>query len=258
MAWPAEAGALVGATRRRRRDRRRRGAGATTAPSVTRARFTTEARGLFRIANAPEYRFYRRQGEPPLETDTPYATASSLPATPAATFTEGEWCIAVSFFDGVLDSGFLPLDGVGRTCRVVRLNSAGQSQETLPPEPEDWTLSLQPNGVVRITARVLLDPADPPAAWVYAFGVDEPPTTEQELWTQVDIDGVGGVATLSVDLPPQPDGSVVHVGLGLLKTDGQELLFSPYTVRTIVADAAGPAVPTSANAWPGRTPEEEV
>ncbi len=118
----ARQAAAVLTRRPKRRHARRRVArayhvpGTTTAPSppggiaVGTLPFERRYPLDYRVFTTAEYRFYRAQGAPPAESDTPFATSPTLAFTDSGTrFGDGTWYVAVSYFDGVLDSGFLPV-----------------------------------------------------------------------------------------------------------------------------------------------------
>jgi hypothetical protein len=80
---------------------------------ITPAAGTLAARGLWRIFAPACFRLYRSNVAPPLPGDTPWTTSASLPVTPADTFADGTWYVAVSWFNGIYDSYFLPVGPSG-------------------------------------------------------------------------------------------------------------------------------------------------
>jgi len=108
-----------------------------------------EHRGKYRVFNAAEYRFYRSDTAPPDEGDSPFATSASLPHTPTNIYADGIWYLSVSYFNGVLDSGFLPLGPNGET--FLRLDISGAEESGSPPDgPATWHIEQRAGGVVGV------------------------------------------------------------------------------------------------------------
>jgi len=223
------------------------------------AKYYHNARGLFRIFNTAEYRFYRDNSAPPAEGSSPFATNATLPHTPADTYANGTWYISVSYFNGVLDSGFLPVGENGE--RYLRLDIAGGVETGSPPQgPMDWRLELQPSGVVRIVAHYFETGTLRAGQWAFAYTTNgSTPATDTPDVTQ-DLEDVG-LDVLSYALPAQGDGTTVKVRLQTRRNDGT--VGSPVwvysedsTVLTLTADASGPSAPVGGERWMGRLPEE--
>jgi len=215
-----------------------------------------EIRGAYRIFNEPEYRFYRSQSGPPEWTDVPFASASSLPATPVETFGDGTWYLSVSYFNGVFESGFLPLDDAGHT--YLRLDIAGGVEVGSPPALiPDWRIEARAGGVVRVIALGGLETgANRADEWAIAYttnGVDpvadDPDATVE--WTDAT-----SLQVLTHDLPAAGDGETVKVLLQTRRNDGTddvpEWVYSEdATIRSVVVDATGPTAPVRGDRWPG-------
>lgn len=227
-------------------------------PSIFRGRFYLDARGKYRVFNAAEYRFYRSSSAPPAEGDTPFATNATLPHTPADTYADGCWYLSVSYFNGVIDSGFLPLGEAGET--YLRLDLSGGAQAGSPPRgPLDWRLEARASGVVRVIGVYQADDlrAD---QWAIAYTTngstppEDTPDVTQTMATR-------GLVILAYDLPGQADGTTVKVRLQSRRNDGTDespswVYSDGSTVLTATADAVGPSVPLAGERWPGQLPEE--
>src|SRR5262245_48112537 len=134
MAWPSEAG-ILGIIQPRRIGRpgvrpvRRRGI--IVAPPLGRSRYHQRFIGLWRAYNAAVYRIYMTLGSPPVAGSTPTLTTATLPRTVPGAFADGVWYLSVSWFNGVLDSGFLPIGPAGET--YIRFDFAGGVPIQSPP-----------------------------------------------------------------------------------------------------------------------------
>jgi len=223
-----------------------------------RGRYYHDARGLYRVFNAAGYRFYRSNSGPPAESDTPFATNATLPHEPTDTYADGTWYLSVSYFNGVLDSGFLPLGPHGET--YLRLDiAAGAASGSPPMGPNDWRLEAQAAGVVRVLGVYFESGDDRADEWAIAYttnGSTPPADTPDVTQTMA-----GGLAVLAYDLPGQSHGTTVKVRLQTRRNDGTAeapdwVYSAASTVLTLSADATGPSAPPSAADWPGQLPEE--
>ena len=220
-------------------------------PNPFRGRYYLDARGKYRVFGAAEYRFYRSNSAPPAEGDSPYATSSTLPHEPADAFADGTWYLSVSWFNGVLDSGFLPLGDGGET--YLRLDLSGGEEVTSPPAgPLDWRLELRPSGVVRVHGLYWQTGTLRADTWAIAYTVNgsTPAAGSPDVTEAI---AAVGMAVLSYDLPAQANGTTVKVRL---QTRRDSSYSEDSTVNTATADAAGPAAPPAGDRWPGNLPED--
>lgn len=224
---------------------------------VAAAPFRVLFTGTYRIEGTAVYRFYRSNSGPPVEGDTPFATNATLPYTPTNTFPNGTWYVSVSRFNGILDSGFLPLGENGET--YIRLEiSSGVVLGVPPNAPVAVTLELRPGGVVRVRAFYYQVDTLRATEWAITYTTNgSTPGTPPGVSPTVTVAmPTGGAAVLQYDLPAQADGTTVKVRLQTRRNDGGTWRYSEgSTVLTIVADAAGPVQPLVIQQWPGRLPE---
>lgn len=211
------------------------------------------ARGLFRIFNNAEYRFYRSNVAPPVEGDVPFATNATLPHTPANTYGNGTWYISVTRFNGVLESGFLPIGPRGET--YVRLViSAGAALPAPPSRPFTARLEARPAGVVRVVAAYagVADAANAADRWGIAYTTNgSTPAAGAASITKL-MSG-SGLEILAYDLPAQADGTVVKVQLQTMR--GATVYSDAGTVLSLTVDTGGPKFIEDLLAWPGSIPE---
>jgi len=229
-------------------------------PAAWRGKHYHDGRGLYRVFNSAAYRFYRSRYRPPKETDSPWATASSLPSTPADVFGDGTWYLSVSYYNGVLDSGFLPLGPAGET--YVRLEIVDGAERSNPPAgPTHWRLEQRASGVIRVHAVYLQDPTAALRAdqWAIGYTIDgsAPDTNDPDLTQAI---GTDWLSILVYDLPGQANGTTVTVRLQTRRNDGSDV--SPdwvysidSTTRQATADAVGPSTPLALEPWPGLIPD---
>ena len=220
--------------------------------------FYVDVRENYRIFNAAVYRFYKSTSGPPLETDTPYATSPTLAYSPADTFGVGVHYLSVSYFNGVLDSGFLPIGPRGET--YLRLD-VGAGGETIPPPstPLNVRLILRPGGVVRVQAVYAQQGTLMATQWAltYTVGGATPGTPPAVSPTVTPAIEGGGVSILEYDLPAQADGVTVKVRTQVRRLDTATWVYSEgSTVLTAIADALGPAAAEGAGVWRGAAPQE--
>jgi len=223
-------------------------------PAAWRTRFYGQLRGRYRVFNEACYRFYRSQSAPPQEGDSPYATASSLPATPATTFADGTWYIACSYFNGVIDSGFLQIGDHGECYRVLVL-SGGVEVGSPPPGPNSWQLNAQAGGVVRVEAYIAVTGDEAPTQWAIAYTTDgSTPAADTPDVTQAIAEGAGAV--LAYSLPAAANGATVKVRLQTRRSVGGSWVYSTGSeVKTLTIDTDGPTQPLAGDRWAGRAAE---
>lgn len=223
-------------------------------PGPWRTRHYLEARGKYRVFAPAVYRFYRSNTGPPSEDDAPFATSATLPSTPADTYADGTWYVAVSYFNGLYDSGFLPIGPHGET--YTRLEIAGGAVAGNPPAgPADWRLQPRPGGVVRVLAMYWETGVLRAGQWSIGYTVDGSDPAEDTPDQTQEI-AAAGFAVLEYDLPAQADGTTVKVRLQTRRNDGDDetpawVYSDDSTIQTATADAAGPSAPPSADRWPG-------
>jgi len=283
MAWPAEAGSLgvirraPGAQHARRPSPAsrvlgapppagpvysvradRRGAcrrprrGSRCGLAAGRGSYILDARGLYRIFNAAEYRFYRSSTGPPAESDSPFATNASLPYTPADVFADGIWWLSVSYFNGVLDSGFLPLGPRGET--YLRLDLAGGAEtDGPPPGPQGWHIEQLAGGVVRVVGVYFDSAAERADSWTIAYTTDGDDPPEDTADVVETMEGTG-LSFLAYDLPAQPAGTTLKVRL---QTRRDGVYSEDSTVEQLVVETQVPVPPIDGEHWPGRLPATE-
>ncbi len=213
-----------------------------------------DARGNYRIFNAATYRFYRSDSGPPAESDSPFATNATLPHEPADEFTDATWWISLSYFNGVIDSGFLPLGLRGET--YLRLDLSGGAEDRSPPAaPLDWRLEQRPGGVVRVIGTYYESGANRADKWNVGYRIDgsDPPADTPGDWIAIPA---ANLAVLEYDLPGFDDDTTVKVRLQTYRDDGDLIYSENSTVKTTTADAAGPTAPLGGDRWPGSLPED--
>jgi hypothetical protein len=219
-----------------------------------------EARGLYRIFAPPAYRFYRSADGPPAENAAPFAENASLPHTPADTFADGVWYLACSYFNGVLDSGFLPVGPHGETYLVLAIVD-GQAVGARPGGPLNWRLEAKVGGVVAVIAVYCEEGSQRAGEWAiaYTIGGGTPTLDDPDLTQTIPAHGL---AILTSDLPAAESGALVTVRLQTRRNDGTNeapawVYSETGDVLTIHADALGPSVPLAAERWPGLLVESE-
>ncbi len=247
---------FIAQSRRRRRHHRgwnRPRSRAIMPPLWPRAHYA-EARGLYRVFNAACYRLYWGT-MPPLETDTPQATSATLPFTLPESLGDGTWYFSVSWFNGVLDSGFLPVGPSGETYLCLTV-SEGLALPAPPLGPSMVQLSLLAGGVVQVTAALVLGTAGGATQWAIGYTTDgsSPPEGTPDLTAPI---GAGAFGLLSIALPAQPLGTLVNVRVQTRRNDGTALApvwsySEGSTVESITIPAPITAAPIAGEAWTGK------
>jgi len=222
--------------------------------------YYVDLRDTYAIFNAAEYRFYFRLAAngPPLETDVPFAVNATLPHSPVTTFGDGIYYLAMSYFNGVLDSGFLPVGPNGEPYR--RLEVGGGAQLVAPPStPIDARLIPRAGGVVRVQAAYFELGAGRATEWAltYTFTGTDPGTPPAVAPTVTQTILGNNLSVLEHDLAAQTHGTNVKVRVQVRRNDGGTWLYSEgSTVLTAIADAIGPAAAEGAGVWRGAAPQE--
>ena len=211
-----------------------------------------DARGKYRIFNDAGYRFYRSDTAPPAEGSEPFATNATLPYTPDDVYADGTWYLACSYFNGVLDSGFLPIGPNGETYLRIDITD-GDEIDSPPNAPNHWRLIQRPAGVVRVSG-VYFQVGDLRATqWAIAYTIDEsaPATDDPDITKAMPT---SGLCLLEYDLieAHAAHDSIVKVRLQTRRQDGEDWIYSEdSTVETITVDAVGPTVPLAGVVYPG-------
>lgn len=214
--------------------------------------------GYHRIHNAKEYRYFWGT-TPPQEGDTPKATKATLDYTTVDTFTDGIIYFSVSYFNGVIDSGFLPLGPNGET--YIRLDLSSGTELNAPPQPPaSWSLKQKASGVINVSGFIGERGDLRPDTWILTYTTDGSlPAINGGTYTQT-ISPTTGLAVFDYDIPGQADGTTLNVLLQTRRTDGGTDRYSEATVpgdhQTIVADAQGPDAAAGMTSWPGLVPED--
>lgn len=227
-------------------------------PPVTQNRYYVDYRDLYRIFNSAVFRFYKSTTGPPAETDTPFATSGTLPYTPADVFGNGTHYLSVSWFNGVLDSGFLPVGPNGET--YLRIGVSGGVSFLGPPQtPINVRLILKPGGVVQVQAVYFELGGLRATQWAITYTTNgSTPGTPPAVSPTITAGIVGtNLSVLQYDLPAQADGVTVNLRLQVRRDDGGAWRYSEgSTVLSAIADALGPAAVEGAGVWRGTMPEE--
>lgn len=198
---------------------------------------------LHRVREAACYRFYRDDAAPPVEGSEPWATAPSLAYTPPDTFSDGTWYLAVSYYNGFLDSGFLPLGPRGETYRTLTIDS-GEQVAAVPRDPQSVQLQVRSGGVVRVFGLYGETGTGRGDAWFVLYTTDGSDPRLYGTQVVVQISGTLGLSVLQYDLPAQSDGTTVKVAVGIRRGTSPNYVYSDSRaahVYTATADAAGPA-----------------
>jgi|SRR6185437_3286244 len=213
----------------------------------------SDARGLYRVFNAPCFRFYRSSTAPPPVGSAPFTTNATLPYQPTSTYADGTWYLSASYFNGVLDSGFLPLGPNGETYLTIEIVS-GVAASTRPSPPYTAYLKVIAGGVVQIVAAYprVSDAANAAKQWAIAYTTDgsTPPSNAPSITPTM---MTGPLALLSYNLPAQANGTVIKVQLQTLRSGVYSL---PGAVLSATASSIGPSAPLDLRAWPGQLPED--
>jgi hypothetical protein len=224
---------------------------------VPAVRHYVDLRERYRIFNDAEYRFYRSSVAPPAEGDVPFDTNSTLPHTPTDTFGNGTWWISVSYFNGILDSGFFPIGPRGET--YLRLDLAAGVEILSPPQgPTAWRLEKRAGGVVAVVAAYTESGSLKASEWAltYTFDGSTPGTPPAVSPTATVAMVAGAIVALDHELPAQADGTTVKVRLQTRRNDGTWIYSEDSTVETTTADNSGPAMPEGGEPFPGGLREE--
>ena len=159
---------------------------------------------------------------------------------PTTTFPNGDWFVSVSLFNGVIDSGFLPLGPNGEP--FIRLRVTAGLEAALPPlGATSWGLRVLAGGGVQVEAvyldlNTLLRADD----WAIAFTTDGTDPPADAPTTTVTFPS-GQVVTLKHALAAQADGTTVKVRLQTQR-EGSTIYSEHSYVLSVLADAVGEVV----------------
>jgi hypothetical protein len=205
-----------------------------------------DLRGLYRIFNTAVYRFYRSNSAPLAEGSSPFATNATLPHTPTDTYADGTWYLSASYFNGVLDSGFLPVGPRGET--YLRLDLAsGASTGSPPAGPLDWRVEAVAGGAVRVAAFYHEPATNRASQWTIAYTDNGDTPAEDHVDVYVAMEP-SGVSVLDYTLPAADNGDTVKVRLQTRRNDGTDAVpvwvySDGSTVKSVTADTTGPTTP---------------
>jgi hypothetical protein len=228
--------------------------------------------GLWRIKNAAKYWFRWNTSRPPTLDDPVNGTTATLPHTPADTFTSGTVYVAMTYFNGVLESGFYPVGANNEPYLRIDLDAGGT--QTISPPAAPLTVDLQDRGAG--TARIVAYYSDRAAEayradqWCVAYTTDgtTPPADTPDYTASI---GSGVVIPLMLDLDADFDGAAfpashntaLQVRVQTRRNDGTagspDWTYSKTTdadVQSITIDAQGPDAPPGAHPYAGYTPED--
>lgn len=224
--------------------------------------YYSTGRGIYRDFEDLVFRYYRtNNGIPPSPDDEPFdLSAPQMPYTPPDTFADGVWFLSVSYYNGLVDSGFLPLGPHGETYLRIEIVS-GEQGGNPPGDPNDKSLLQKQGGVIRIDGFYAsiadgVNKASQWAIWYTTDGVDPIPTGDPDLFVAMPR---SGLAILAYSLPAEPHGTTVKVILKTRRNDGTEpspiwVYSEDETVMVEAADAEGPETPPAGDFWRGMRP----
>jgi hypothetical protein len=158
----------------------------------------------------------------------------------------------MSYFNGVIDSGFLPIGANGETYRVLVVESGAEAGSP-PRAPLDVRLELRAGGVVRIIAIYAEEGSLRGDTWAIGYTTNGSTPAEDAPTVTSPFQNTSGAEVLVYDLPAQVHGTSVKVRVqvrrSLIYSDGS-------TVLVAVADAQGPAAIPGGDIWAGALPDE--
>ena len=214
------------------------------------------ARGLYRVFRDAEYRIYHSTSGPPVEGGA-YTEYPTLPVVLAFGGIAKHY-FSVSYFNGVIDSGFLPLGPRGETYILLDIQ-AGVLIPNKPHAPDDFRLEQRAGGVVRIHGLYIESGSLRATEWAITYTTNgaEPGTPPAVSPTVTRTMPTSGLAILAYDLPAQANGTTVKVRLQARRNDSGTWVYSDNsTVLTLVVDTVGPTAPVDGQRWAGRQPED--
>lgn len=218
---------------------------------VSRSKYYSTARGVYRVFNEAEHEFFYSATGEPLITDTPFDTNATLPHTPVDTYGNGTHRFAINKTNGIYDSGFRRVGPSGEP--YARLDVSGGSEIGNPPQkPNSVTLTKKADGVIRIVAvyfRVGDLRAD---EWAVAWKSDgTDPAVDTPDYTQAMTSG--GMQVLDYDLNLGSLTITVKIRVQTRRNDGSWIYSETddSDILTIVTDKTGPTAPPAGDQWRG-------
>jgi len=192
-------------------------------------------------------------------TGTLTAIHETLPATPDKTFSDGTHYLGCTYFNGLIESEFLPVGPAGEPYLTLVV-ADGAEVGTPPLAPSEWRLELRASGVVRVVGFYHQEDDYRADAWSIAYTTNGSDPAEDSPTVTVEMPSEGMVV-LAYDLPAQSNGTTVKVRLQTRRNDGTagdpDYVYSDgSTIKTTTADASGPSAPPSGENWRGELPAE--
>lgn len=228
--------------RTKAREARKRLAKAAILPRP-KTEYRSDFRGLHRIFDEAEYRFYRSNSAPPDEDDSPFATAATLPDTPTDTFADGTWYLSMSYFNGIYDSGFLPLGDNGETYKTIVIDTGAALPEK-PPAPVSAWLDPRSGGARAVSHAILAEDGETyEFAVAYTTNGSDPPEDTPDY-----------TATATAPSPiytrnftSLADGVTLKIVVQIRRNDGDDetpdWVYSDPVTASLTIDADGPDGP---------------
>ena len=194
-----------------------------------------------------------------VEIGTLTAIHETLPATPDKTFSDGTHYLGCTYFNGLIESEFLPIGPAGEPYLILVVEG-GAEVGTPPLAPSEWRLELRASGVVRVVGFYHQEDGYRADAWSIAYTTNGSDPSEDSPTVTVEMPSEG-MAVLAYDLPAQSNGTTVKVRLQTRRNDGTagdpDYVYSDGSaIKTTTADASGPSAPPSGENWRGELPAE--
>ncbi|MBE3134160.1 MAG: hypothetical protein IMZ55_11840, partial [Acidobacteria bacterium] len=215
-------------------------------PATFRTRYRLDGRGKYRVFAAAEYRFYGGPA-PPVEGDAPLATAATL----FWQYLDGDWLdgtyyIAVSYFNGLLDSGFLPIGPAGEPYTTLTIDAEGLLAESPPAQPLDWRVEQRAGGIVAIVGVYAETGLLAATEWCITYTTDgSTPAVDTPTATVAMIVG-DAIQGLEYDLPAGVDLQVVKIRIQTRRPGAVPATWvysQGSTVLSHTIDLRGPTMP---------------
>jgi len=175
---------------------------------------------VYRVSNAPVYNIYWRLGSAPKDDDVPLETTPTLPYTTTTTFADGEWYVAVKYFNGITYSGFLPLGPHGETYLKI-IVSGGVVVGNPPLAPQFVQLAQGSAGAISVEAGYSESGDLRADEWAIAYTNDgtTPPTDTPTITATI---GASGFVSLRSAFPTQASGATFKCRVQTRRNDGTD------------------------------------